>query len=109
MVISSFSNEKSRKGFFLNLVALALAYSDVFWCLHNYVYSRYALCLLLQILFIAALDMKTRDVPSVRSINSLLLQYCKASLFFLQIFMYLGGGGRQIFICPGCPMGKDWP
>jgi hypothetical protein len=27
----------------------------------------------------------------------------------LQIFMYLGGGGRQIFICPGCPMGKDWP
>jgi hypothetical protein len=34
MVISSFSNEKSRKGIILNLVAFALAYSDVFWRLH---------------------------------------------------------------------------
>jgi hypothetical protein len=37
-VISSFANEKSRKGFFFNLVLLALAYSDVFWCLHMYIH-----------------------------------------------------------------------
>jgi hypothetical protein len=29
------------------------------------VYSRHALCLLLQILLVAALDIKTRDVPTV--------------------------------------------
>jgi hypothetical protein len=39
--------------FFLNLVVLALAYSDVFWCLHMYIYV--ILCLLLQILFVVAL------------------------------------------------------
>jgi hypothetical protein len=33
-------------------------------------------------MFIAALDIKTRDVPTVSSVNSLLSQYCKASLFF---------------------------
>jgi hypothetical protein len=43
----------------------------------------YALCLFLQILFVAALDIKTRDVHTVTSINSLLSQY----------FMYGGGGG----------------
>jgi hypothetical protein len=44
----------------------------------TYVYSRYALRLLLQILLVAALDIKTRDVPTVSSVNSLLSQYCKA-------------------------------
>jgi hypothetical protein len=44
----------------------------------TYVYSRYALCLLLQILLVAALDIKTRDVPTVSSINWLLSRYCKA-------------------------------
>jgi hypothetical protein len=32
----------------------------------TYVYSRYALCLLLQILLVAALDIKTRDAPTVQ-------------------------------------------
>jgi hypothetical protein len=77
---------------FLNLVVLALAYCDVFWCLHMHTYSRYTLCLFLQILFVASLDINTRDVPTISSINSLLSQYCKASHFFLQIFMYGGGG-----------------
>jgi hypothetical protein len=60
----------------------------------TYVYSRYALCLLLQILLVSALDIKRRDAPTVSSINALLSQYCKAPhFFFLQIFMYGGGGG----------------
>jgi hypothetical protein len=58
----------------------------------TYVYSRYALCLLLQILLVAALDIKTHDVPTVSSINSLLSQYCKASHFFCK-FLCIGGGG----------------
>jgi hypothetical protein len=53
---------------------------SLFWCVSVfiYVYSHYALCLLLQILLVAILDIKTRDVPTVSSINSLLSQYCKA-------------------------------
>jgi hypothetical protein len=73
------------------------------------IYSRYALCLLLQILLVAALDIKTRDVPTVSSINSLLSQYCKTSHFFLQIFMYGGWGGANCLLCPGYPMGKGRP
>jgi hypothetical protein len=37
MVISSFANKKVAKNFFY-LVVLALAYSDVFWCLHMYIH-----------------------------------------------------------------------
>jgi hypothetical protein len=37
--------KRVAKDFFFNLVVLALAYSDMFWCL----------CLLLQILFVAAM------------------------------------------------------
>jgi hypothetical protein len=79
--------------FFFNLVVLALGY---------------ALCLLLQILFVAALDIKIRDAPTLSSVNSLLSQYRKASHFFLQIFMYWGVGGNCL-LCPGCPMGKGQP
>jgi hypothetical protein len=57
----------------------------------TYVYSRYALCLLLQILLVAALDIKTRDVPAISSVNSLLSQYCKASQFCANF--YVPGGG----------------
>jgi hypothetical protein len=59
----------------------------------TYVYSRYALCLLLQILLVAALDIKTRDVPTVSPINS--SQYCKAShfFFFCKFLCTWGGGG----------------
>src|SRR5215510_9901230 len=71
-----------------------------------YVYSRYSLCLLLQILFVAKLDIKTHDVPTVSSINSLLSQYCKASLFFLQMFMYRGGGGPTFPFSPVFPGAK---
>jgi hypothetical protein len=63
-------------------------------------YIQVMICLLLEILLVAALDIKTREVPTVSSINSLLSQYCKASLFFLQIFMYGVGGGRQLFTLP---------
>jgi hypothetical protein len=73
----------------------------------TYVYSRYALCLLLQILLVAALDIKTRDVPTVSSINSLLSQYCKASFIFPSNF-YVRGGANCSF-CSGCRMGHGWP
>jgi hypothetical protein len=71
-------------------------------------YSGSALCLLLQILFVAALDIKTRDVPTVRSINSLLLQYCK-SFPFLKIFMYWGAGALTVRFAPVVPWAKAGP
>jgi hypothetical protein len=103
MVISSFVNEKSRKVFFFKLVVLALAYSDVF----SYVCSLYALCLLLQILFVAALEIKRHDVPSVSSINSLLSQYGKASHFFFANF-YVWGAPTVRF-SPVVPWAKAGP
>jgi hypothetical protein len=77
----------------------------------TYVYPRYALCLLLQILLVTALDIKTRDVPSVNPVNSLLSQYCKAS-HLLQIFM--SGGAPTVRFDPAVPwvkagLGKDLP
>jgi hypothetical protein len=75
----------------------------------TYVYSGYALCLLLQILLVAALDIKARDVPTVSSINSLLSQYCKTSLFFFfcKFLCFLGGGGRrQLFALPQLSHGE---
>jgi hypothetical protein len=53
--------KRVAKEFFFNLVVLALAYSDVFWCLHMYIHVM-LVCLLLQILLVAALDIKTCDV-----------------------------------------------
>jgi hypothetical protein len=70
----------------------------------TYVYSHYTLCLLLQILFVSTLDIKTRDVPTVSSINSLLSQYCKASHILLQIFV--GGGGGQLLALPRLSHGQ---
>jgi hypothetical protein len=72
----------------------------------TYVYSRYALCILLQILLVAAVDIKTRNVPSVSPVNSLLSQYCKAS-HFLPIFMY--GGGGTVRFAPVVPWTKAGP
>jgi hypothetical protein len=69
------------------------------------VYSRYALCLLLQILFVAALDIKTRNVPTISSINSLLSQYCKAPL----VFFYPGGGAPTVRFAPVVPWAKAGP
>jgi hypothetical protein len=60
---------------------------------------------LLQILLVAALDIKTRDVPTVSSINSLLSQYCKTSHFFANFYV-LGGGGRQLFALPRLSHGQ---
>jgi hypothetical protein len=76
-----------------------------------YVYSRYALCLLLQILLVATLDINTRDVPTVSSINSLLSQYCKASLFFFVANFYVpeGGGGATVRFAPVFPWAKTGP
>jgi hypothetical protein len=98
MVIFSFANERSLKGFFFKFGCIGFS---LFWCVlvFTYVYSRYALCLLLQILLVAAIDIKTRDVPTVSSINWLLSQYCKASLFF-QNFYVPGGGGGRLFALP---------
>jgi hypothetical protein len=77
---------------------------NLIWCvlLFTYVYSRYALCLLLQILFVAALDTKTR----ISSINLLLSQYCKASHIFANFYVL---GGANCSLCPGFPMGTDRP
>jgi hypothetical protein len=62
----------------------------------TYVYLRYASCLLLQILFVAALDIKTRDVPTVSSVNSLLSQYCKATVRFAAVVPWAKAGpGRH--------------
>jgi hypothetical protein len=70
----------------------------------TYVYSSYTLCLLLQILLVAALDIKTRDTPTVRSINLLLSQYCKASHFFANF--YVLGGGATVRFAPVVPWAK---
>jgi hypothetical protein len=86
------------------MVLLALAYSDVFW-VFTYVHSRYALCLLLLILFVDALDTKTRDISSVSSVNSLQSQYCKA-LHFLCIGE---GGATNIRFAPVVPWAKASP
>jgi hypothetical protein len=67
-------------------------------------YSRYALCLLLQMLFVAALDIKTPDVPTVSSINSLLSQYGKASHVCANF--YVGRGGSQLFALPRLSHGQ---
>jgi hypothetical protein len=73
----------------------------------TYVYSRYALCLLLQIFLVAALDIKTRDVPSVSSINWLLSQYFKALHFFCKFLCTGGGGGGgQPFALPRVSHGQ---
>jgi hypothetical protein len=71
----------------------------------TYVYSRYALCLLLQILLVAALDIKTRDVPTVSSVNSLLSQYCKASHIFANFYVW-GGGAQTVRFAPVSPWAK---
>jgi hypothetical protein len=58
----------------------------------------------------ATLDIKTRDVPTISSINSLLSQYCKNSHFFANFYVLGGvGGGANCSLCPGCPMGKGRP
>jgi hypothetical protein len=77
----------------------------------TYVYSRYALCLLLQILLVAALDIKTRDVPTVSSINLLLLQYCKASHFFANCYVFWvgGAGAPTVRFAPVVPWAKAGP
>jgi hypothetical protein len=74
--------------------------------------SRYALCLLLQILLVAALDIKTRDVPTVSSINSLLSQYSKASLFFsffANFYVPVGVGAPTVRFAPVVPWAKTGP
>jgi hypothetical protein len=59
---------------------------------------------------VAALDIKTRVVPTVSSINS--SQYCKASHFLLlQILICGGGGGRwaTVRFAPDVPWAKAGP
>jgi hypothetical protein len=72
----------------------------------TYVYSHYALCLLLQILFVAALDINTRYVPTVSSINSLLSQYCKASHFLAHFYVW---GAPTVRFAPVVPWAKAGP
>jgi hypothetical protein len=109
MVISSFANEKRRKGFFLfGCIGFSL-FRCVLVFTYVRVYSRYALCLFLQILLVAALDIKTRDVPSVSSIKSLLSQYLKASHFFFANFYVRGGGAPTVRFAPVVPWAKTGP
>jgi hypothetical protein len=61
---------------------------------------------LLQILLVAALDIKTRDVPTVSSINSLLSQYCIASHFCFANLYVPDLGGRQLFALPRLSHGQ---
>jgi hypothetical protein len=107
MGISSFANKNSRKGFFFKFDCFGFS---LFWyvLVFTYVYPRYGLCLLLQILFVAALDIKTREVPTVSSVNSLLSQYCKA-MHFLQIFMCVCGGGVTVRFAPVVQWAKTGP
>jgi hypothetical protein len=63
----------------------------------TYVYSRYALCLLLQILFVVALDIKMRDVPTVSSINSCCHNIVKLRIFFANFYVWVGGGATVSF------------
>jgi hypothetical protein len=76
------------------------------------VFTRDVLCLLLQILLVADLDIKTRDVPTVNSINSLLSQYCKASNLFFCNFLCTGRGGGgppTVRFAPVVPWTKTGP
>jgi hypothetical protein len=75
----------------------------------TYVYSRYALCLLLQTLIVAALDIKTRDVPTVGSINSLLLHNANLHNSFFANFYVLVGGGATVRFAPVVPWAKAGP
>jgi hypothetical protein len=63
-----------------------------------------------KILWVAALDIKMCDAPTVSLINSLLLQYCKALHFFANFYV-LGGGGGAPTVCfaPGGPWAKAGP
>jgi hypothetical protein len=73
----------------------------------TYVYLRYALRLLLQILFVDALDIKMRDAHTVSSINSLLSQYCKTSHFFANFYVWgPGGGAPTVRFAPVVPWAK---
>jgi hypothetical protein len=74
----------------------------------TYVCLCYTSCLLLQILLVAALNIKTRDVPTVSSINSLLSPYCKGSHFLCANFYVLGGGANVRF-APVVPWAKAGP
>jgi hypothetical protein len=57
-----------------------------------YVYSGYALCLLLQILLVAALDIKTRDLtPLVQLL---------VAVKILQVFFRKGGGAPTVRFAP---------
>jgi hypothetical protein len=65
---------------------------------------------LLQILLVATLDIKTRDVTTFSSINSLLSQYCKASNVFCKFFGICGGGvPPSVRFAPVVPWAKTGP
>jgi hypothetical protein len=105
MVNSSFANEKSLKGFFLiwlYWLQPILMYFGVYIC-------KFTLCFMfmLQILFVAALDIKTRDAPTVGSINSLLSQYCKVSNIFCKFLCT--GGAPTVRFAPVIPWAKTGP
>jgi hypothetical protein len=100
MVISSFANEKSRKGFFLKFGFIGLAYSDVFWCLcFMFIAANIVCCRLIH---------QDAQVPTVSSINSLLSQYCKASHYCFGNF-YVGGGAPTVRFAPVVPWAKTGP
>jgi hypothetical protein len=76
----------------------------------TYVYSRYALSLLLQILSNAVLDIKTRDVPTVSKNKLVAVTILQSfTFFFLPIFMWGGGGAPTVCFSPVFPWAKTGP
>jgi hypothetical protein len=77
----------------------------------TYVYSRYALCLLLQILLAAALDIKTRDERTDSAKNLSAVTYCKASHFFANFYLPGVGWGEAstLRFAPVVPRAKAGP
>jgi hypothetical protein len=106
IVAWSFPHSQTKrvaKEFFLKFGCIGFS---LFWCVlvFTYVYLRSALCLLLQILLFAGLDIKLRDGPTVSWISSMLSQYCKASHYFANF--YVLGGAPTICFAPVVPWAK---
>jgi hypothetical protein len=107
MVIFSFANEKSCKGFFLYLVVLVLAYSDVFWRLHMYM-----LCFMFIAANIVGCRLRHQDARCThRSSNKIVAATKLQSIaFFFCKFLCAGrGGAPTVRFAPVVPSAKTGP
>jgi hypothetical protein len=69
------------------LVVLALAYSDVFWCLHMYI---------LIMLYVYCCKNFCHNIAKLR-------------IFFVQIFMFVEGGAPTVLFAPVVPWANAGP